>query len=415
MKIITALNNPMINNKLKEKTNFEIICNDIQYQEGIIEMLEKNEKIDLIIISELLPGEIEFTEIINKIKMINDKIEIVAILKKENEEVKNQLISKGIFNIFINNELTIEELIKIIEEKNNIRKENEINDEIEKLKKMILENKKIKTENKFAKTVNKVLIKIKNVLINREKNTNKIKNKEIQKNKIISIAGANGVGKSVFSSIITKTIKNKKILLIDFDIFNESLNTAFGKNRISKTIKNGKENNIFNLIIKLNKNVDTLFATDFLFNDNLSIDKNKIKNILNDLKEKYELIIIDTTSECFFDYTKEIFENSNLIIFLTESNLIELKKSKKLLDIYINKWNIEKQKFNIIFNKQNIDSIDSKILKILFSDFKILGKLKLNKKYNLLINNNLKNIDKKIQKEFIKIINKLDLGGNKND
>ena len=405
MKIITALNNPKINNKLKEKTNFEIICNDIQYQDGIIEMLEKNEKIDLIIISELLPGNFSFIEIIDKINLKSKDIQIIAILKDNNEIIKNQLISKGVFNIFINNEITIEELIKIIEERNNIKKENEINIEIEKLKKIILENKKIKKENKFVKMINKYLLIIKNKIIKKDINIKKVNNK------IISVAGANGVGKSVFSSIITKLIKNKKILLIDFDMFNESLNTAFGKKKIYKTIINEKENNIFNLIIKINKNVDTLFATDILFNDNLSIDKNKIKNILNSLKEKYELIIIDTTSECFFDYTKEIFKNSNLIIFLTESNLIELKKSKKLLDIYINKWNIKKQKFNIIFNKQNINSIDNKILKVLFSDFKMLGKLKLNINYNLLINNNFKIINKKIQKEFTKIIKKLELGG----
>ena len=68
MNIITALKNPNINKKIKEKTNFNIIGNDIQYQEGIIEMLEKNGEIDLIIISELLPGEYSFRDLINKIK-----------------------------------------------------------------------------------------------------------------------------------------------------------------------------------------------------------------------------------------------------------------------------------------------------------------------------------------------------------
>ena len=43
--------------------------------------------------------------------------------------------------------------------------------------------------------------------------------------------------------------------------------------------------------------------------------------------------------------------------------------------------------------------------------FKMLGKLKLNINYNLLINNNFKIINKKIQKEFTKIIKKLELGG----
>ena len=38
MNIITALNNSNINKKLKEETNFNVIGNDIQYQEGIFEI-----------------------------------------------------------------------------------------------------------------------------------------------------------------------------------------------------------------------------------------------------------------------------------------------------------------------------------------------------------------------------------------
>ena len=68
MKILTALQNPEINKILKEQTNYNVVENDIQYQEGIIEILEKNNKINLIIISELLPGNIGIKETINKIK-----------------------------------------------------------------------------------------------------------------------------------------------------------------------------------------------------------------------------------------------------------------------------------------------------------------------------------------------------------
>ena len=50
MKILTALQDPKTNEILKEKTKHNIIETDIQYQEGILETLEKNNKIDLIII-----------------------------------------------------------------------------------------------------------------------------------------------------------------------------------------------------------------------------------------------------------------------------------------------------------------------------------------------------------------------------
>ena len=48
MRILTALQNPEINKILKEQTNYNVVENDIQYQEGIIEILEKNNKIDYV-------------------------------------------------------------------------------------------------------------------------------------------------------------------------------------------------------------------------------------------------------------------------------------------------------------------------------------------------------------------------------
>ena len=53
-KIITALGNEKINNELKQEKNIEIIINDIQYKEGIIEILEKYQNIDYIILKTLI-------------------------------------------------------------------------------------------------------------------------------------------------------------------------------------------------------------------------------------------------------------------------------------------------------------------------------------------------------------------------
>lgn len=418
MKIITALENPKTNEKLKEERNFEVIGNDIQYQEGVIEILNKNPEIDLIIISELLTGQVGFKELIEKIKTINKRIEIIAILKRENEEIKNYLISKGVFNIFYNNKITNNELIDTINNINNTRKEVEINEEIKNLKKIILEKNNSNRKMLNKEIVSKNYFKIKNIILGKLNLKNK-KEKISNKNKIISIVGTNGIGKSIFSSLLAKTIKNKKILLIDFDIFNQSINSIFNvKRKNTKKEKrqiNKEKNNINNLIIKVNKNIDLICATNILFDEKYKIEKNKIKIFLEELSSKYDLIIIDTTSECFFDYTKEILEKTDLIIFLTQANLIELKKSKNLLDIYINKWKINIQKFNIVFNKDNINAVDDKILKTIFSDFKIIGKIKKNKNFDFIINNNLKNIDKKIKKKFERIIKKINLEEEENE
>ena len=423
MNIITALNNPNINKKLKQEKDFNIIGNDIQYQEGILEMLQQNNKIELIIISELLPGEIEFKELINKIKNINKQIEIIIILNNKNEELNNYLISKGIFNIFLNNEITIEELIKIINDKNKIKKEIEINEEIKKLKKIILEkenkknkiNLKIINNKKIINIKNKINKKIIKYLFKLFKNKNLInklfKNKNKKNNfnkKIISVIGNFGIGKSSFCTIFAKLIKNKKILIIDFDILNSSINSIFNVQIYPKKAPEKNTNiNVKKRIIKISKNINLLCATRILVDDNYKMVKENFVNELDELKYKYDVIIIDNSSECFFEYTKQILNKSDIILFLTEPNLIELKKSKNLLNIYINKWKIKKEKINIIFNKINKFSIYDEILKILFSEFNILGKIKLNINYNLIINKNLKNINKKIKNDYLKIIKEL--------
>ena len=402
MNIITALNNPRLSKKIKEKTNFNIIGTDIQYKEGIIEMLEKNGEIEMAIISENLPGESSFKELIEKIKAINKNIELIVILKEEKEDLKNYLITKGVFDIYLNNKISIEELIEKINEKNKIKKEMEINEEIKQLKKIILEKNKKNTNIKIIKN------KLNNIIKKINKNK-KVKKEKINK-KIISVIGTGGVGKSSFCTIFAKLFNNKKILIIDFDILNSSINSIFGIKKKRTKNNNIKFNNdIKKLIVKVDKNIEMLCATKILVDEKYKRIKEEFSNILLELKSKYDLIIIDNSSECFFEYTKEILNKSDDIFFLVEPNIIELKKSRNLLDIYINKWKIKKEKINIIFNKININSIDDKILKTIFSDFKILGKIKININYNLIINRNFKFINKRIKKDYLKIIKNCNL------
>ena len=65
-KIITALASPEVNTELKKYKNIEIIGNDIQYQEGVIETLEKNSQIDYIILSAILDGKYEIYTFVKK-------------------------------------------------------------------------------------------------------------------------------------------------------------------------------------------------------------------------------------------------------------------------------------------------------------------------------------------------------------
>lgn len=405
-KIVTAINNPKLNQQLKELNQYEIVAPDIQYQEGVFEILEKKENIQYLILSEILYGKNNLKEVIEKIQKINLKIKIIIILEKENQEKIKYLNEKNIYHIFYDNKFTIKEIINVLEKENMSTKN--IEEEIEAIKNLIIQNKIPKKEKR--QTIKQQIDKAIYVFNQRKEQKTQLKTPNI-----ITVAGNSGSGKSIVSSLLSVNIKqkNNKILLLDFDILNNDIHTIFGKNNLPKILnkKNKlkeKEINLKNIKIKINKNLDLICATKLLF-ENEKVNLNQLNIVLEELKKEYNIIFIDTSAECFLDFQKLLLEKSNQIIFLTDTNLLEIKKSMNLLKIYIQEWKIPIEKFSIIFNKYSKESIDEKILKNIFNDFYILGKLKLDIKYSKIINQNIKNINsyKKIKKEYKKIIKKI--------
>lgn len=393
-KIITALAEPQLNNELKKEKDFIVIGKDIQYQEGVIEILETEKEVDFLIISEALPGNEKIENLIEKIKQINNEVNIVIILENKKEELEKNLYSKNVY-LILYNKIEIKEIIKLIKKKKEDENE-KIKKEINDLKKIIIEQNSKNKQNKKQK--------IKEV---KELNSQK---------EIICILGSGGVGKSIFTVNLAKSLiySKKKILIIDFDILNNSLHTILGVKKYSEKIsKKIKENNLIKdkiglkeLKIKINKRIDLISGINLLFDSKYKINNIQFNNLFNDVKKFYDVIIIDTSSECFFNYTKDIIKKSNINIFIVEPNLLEIQKSKNILKIYKEEWNIDNNKINILFNKFNKNSIDINILKIIFSEYNIIGKIDINNKYNLIINKNANKIDKNIKKEYLKIIEK---------
>ncbi len=403
-KIITAIGNPELNKELKKTNNFEVLADDIQYQDGIFELLEEN-NIDILILSELLIGEKNLKQLIKKIKEKYPKIKIVLLLEKENSEKIKIAKEEKIENIFFHNKISIEKLIEKIKE---IATQKNIEDEIEDLKKLIIEH------NKEDKIINKIKNKIKNK-INRKKEFNKKNNNIIINGKIIAISGVHGAGKSFITGNIGVNLskEKRKIIILDFDMLNQSINTLFGikKTNINKLKKFKEKNNDENYsenTLKINSHLNFMSCSNFIIQRE-KFDIQKIDDLLEKLKRKYDYIIIDVSSECFLDYTKFIFKKSNKIIFITEANLLDIKKAIKLLNIYLMEWKIENQKINILFNKYTENCIDEKILKNIFFEFSILGRISFNKKYHLMVNKNMKKTflskkEKRLEKELFKKI-----------
>ena len=346
---------------IKEKYN--VICTDIQYKEGILEFLEANSMVDYIIININLTGNIPIEELFYEIKKINNQIKIISTSNKTyNEETIMQELDENSNELFkYNKTIEIENipLRKVSKEKN----------------KKVYNQKTLPLNNFFP---------IKNIIRERRKD-------------VISILGPNGIGKSVFSILFAKTMQEKKSIIIDFDILNNSLHFLMGIKKYEEKIKRriqsqdliNNKSNVHNCIIHTELKIDLLPALNIIFDPNYKLSNKKLKNIIEELQNSYDLIIIDTSSETFLDYTREIINISNKAIFISGANMLEVRKSERLLEIYKKDWNIETSKINIIFNKCTNKSIDENLLREIFEEYNILGKIKLNDYYDSMINKNM--------------------------
>lgn len=377
-KIITALGNQVLNNELKKINEFEIVANDLQYKEAIIELLEINKNVNYIILSGILPGNITLTDLITKIKIINNNIEIILLLEKKEKEIEKKLKEQKIKNVLYIDNVKINDIIKI------------------------LKNKKINNKTKIPQEEN-----IKNEINRKIKINNNIKKQIKTECKVISVLGSNGVGKSIYSVCMSNYLNNKKnkILIIDFDILNNSIHTILGISKYNKKKNNKKIIN--DCIINVDNNISVLTGENIIKKYKKNI--NYIVKLLEILKEKYDYIIIDTSAECFFDINKTIINKSDINIFLLEANLLEITKATKLLEIYNKNWNIDERKIKIVINKYNKNAISMNIIKKLFSDYEIIGKLEMSNIYNYIINKNNKIIFKnyKNNNEYKKINEKI--------
>ena len=382
MKIITAIGEPKINEELKKDKFYEIIGVDIQYQDGIFEILEKNKNINYLILNLSLVGDLNKYELIEKILEENKKLKLIVILEKENEKIINYLFSKNIKNILIKNKNNLNEINNIIKNKKEINLINDENKIINNKNNTKKNNKKIKNNIKKNKSIKIKKFPTRELIKNNF--IKKLLNKNIKKinNKKLLILGDKKVGKTIFIILFSKII-NKKILIIDILNEKKEINIMFG-------IKSSGEEEI----LKINKNID-------LIKCNIeSLERTDVKNKF----QEYDYILFDSSNIKEKNEINKLTKITDEIILIIEPNIIGINNSKKIIDIILEEKNINKNNIKIIINKNNYFSINKKLIKNIFSEFKIIGQINQNNKYNFLINNNFNLIDLKIKKEFIKII-----------
>ena len=279
--IITAIGNPILNRELKKQENITVLTNDIKYKEELLEKVIENKNIDYLIISQFIKGRGELINLLNKIKIINRKIKIIVILEKENNNLKEKIDGQKKYKIFIEDRTNINEIVNYIT------------------------NSKLNNyEKKYIKKI-QLINKLKDKILQ----TNNQKEKDKTKNKVISIIGNSQVGKTTFTLIISKLIKDKKILIIDCDFYFKEIQVILNSNKIQNYP-----------IIKINKNLNLYNKFD------KNINKQNLVSLINKLKNEFELIIFDCNyNNLLFN---DILQISDKILFLMEPNLLQLKKSK---------------------------------------------------------------------------------------
>ena len=370
-KILTAINNPIVYEHIK-KEEFELINENILYREGILELLEKNNNLDLILISENIPGEIKFIDLLNRIKIINNKIKIIVILENNNFELENKLKEIPVFKIYLNNNITVNELIEDIKDKK-LNPQEELKKEINELKKLIkqsneknkyleeIHNNKINKLNN--KVLNKIIIKIKRIVSKENKlNSNK---------KIIAFFGDRKVGKTIFAINCLGYLKkeNKKTCLIDIN-----------------------ENNNISLILEIenkNKIVNNNKTKIIIYDKNII---NDLSNFIRKLKKDYEYILLDIGTENK-EHLNKIYNVVDELNFLIEPNLIHLEFLINNIKLILNN---SREKLNIIINKKNKYSIDKKIIEGNLNNKFKLKELNYNNKYEKYINDKRNKFNNKI-------------------
>ena len=305
MKIITAIENKKINEQLKNVNNLEILNTDIQYKEGILEYLEKNNNLDLIVFKENLPGQIKLLNLIKEIKKINNNIKIIIFIN--NNYLENYEKIKNVNYIYLE-KITINNILKIL-------------------------NLEVKNNNE---------------------------NNKKRKLSVIQILGNPGSGKTIISLILIKIIskiKKEEILFIeDNKILNNILLKKYNINLLNNNEIIKLENNIYLLNINylINKKTNIVeYLKNIKNNYNYIIidGKNKLINFEKIIDKKIYLLEANLIE---INKSKNYIIKNNLEIIINKKNIFSIDK-KIIEDIFNKKVFFEidyYNNFNLFINNE---------------------------------------------------------------
>lgn len=370
IKIITALGNPTVNSELKKYEKYDVIGDDLQYQEALFDVLEYEEA-DVIIISGLLQGQFEFDEFVLEVKKKNIGARIIVIVDEIDDETKNILMAKGIFDIFYDDKITMQDILDSIDREEPISRAR-ILSEISSEKYVAIE-KEEQIENKIC---------------------------VMQKQEIIVVSGTAGSGKSTVAANLAKNLSKKtdsKILLIDLDTLNGNIDELLGINKVPENVeilidedkkcginyiadlisKNRFDTNVLEDLVVTAGKFDVVTGNTSLHSCQNVLNEECYKKLIESAKEIYDFIIIDTSSNIFLDSTKWAVQVANRVLFVVEDSYICLKKATQMLYVFEELWAIWKGKIQLIINKETRNNLESEMMEKIL-DLDLIGRIPQN-------------------------------------
>ena len=236
---------------------------------------------------------------------------------------------------------------------------------------------------------------------------------QLTKGKVVTITSVKGgVGKTTFLLTLAATYKrqNKKILIIDMDLFSgdiEAILNVQSKRDVYTLFEDITNNNFYeidNYITKYDDNIDFIAATkDPRYASKVN---GRFLNLLfNRVASKYDVILVDT-NHILDEINLMILDNSYMSLYLITNDLMNLKNMKNLVSIF---KDADKKNFIICLNY----SCD--IGKNYLSLFDIRNIIKANIDYTINSSFNIKNIDKYILDGEILTLNRNILKNHSND
>ena len=377
-KILTAMGNETLNNELMKYEKYDLITEDLFYQEAVLDVI-KEEKCDVLLVSSLLQGQLDFYDFIEKIHKVDALMRIIVISDEINNFFKRKMNDLGIVDIYLDSNVCFEEIMDSIDREEALIKR--------------IENNKMEMQKVAEKEKQKYILK------NNIEKSSIVVEEVTQKQEIIAVSGINGSGKTTIAANFSKILAKKtssKILLIDLDTFSGNIDEILdiskiptnvelmmdsdkkcGLNYASELIsKNRFDSNVFDELVIHSDGIDILTGNTSLYYCQNVLNENHYKIILEIAKEKYDFIIIDTSSNIFLDSVKWSLQQANKIFFVTENNYISMKKTNQLLEIFANNWKIWKNKIEILVNKERMVGIDLEVIEKIFDEYKIIGSIK---------------------------------------